>query len=93
MLPPRKAADKVSSPKIASRSRLGRAVKHAIFVPFRQAALRLRRRKHREAGFVISLMRRQRMLPPREAADFVSSPKIASRSRLRRRKAGFVISL
>ena len=49
------AADKVSSPKIASGSRLCRAVKRAIFVPFRQAALRLRRRKLREAGFVINL--------------------------------------
>ena len=39
---------------IASRSRLCRAVKRVIFVPFRQAALRLGRRKRREAAFVIS---------------------------------------
>ena len=37
------------------RLRLGRAVKRAIFVRFRQAALRLGRRKRREAGFVISM--------------------------------------
>ncbi len=52
---PVQAADKVSSPKIASRSRLCRAVKRAIFVPFRQAAWRLGRRKLRKAGFVIIL--------------------------------------
>ena len=44
-----------AAPKIAGRSRLGRAVKRAIFVRFRQAALRLGRRKRRQAGFVISL--------------------------------------
>ena len=44
-----------AAPKIASRSRIGRAVKRAIFVPFHQAALRPGRRKRREAGFVISL--------------------------------------
>ena len=44
-----------AAPKIASGPRLGRAVKRAIFVPFRQAALRPGRRKLREAGFVISL--------------------------------------
>ena len=52
---PCQAADKVGSPKIASRSRLCRAVKRAIFVPFRQAAWRLGRRKLRRAGFVIIL--------------------------------------
>ena len=46
-----------AAPKIAGRSRLGRAVKRAIFVRFRQAALRPGRRKRREAGFVISLDR------------------------------------
>ena len=44
-----------AAPKIASGPRLGRAVKRAIFVPFRQAALRPGRRKLREAGFVIIL--------------------------------------
>ena len=54
--PPLQAADKVSSPrKIASRSRLCRAGKRAIFVPFRQAAWRLGRRELRRAGFVIIL--------------------------------------
>ena len=57
-----------AAPKIASGPRLGRAVKRAIFVPFRQAALRPGRRKLREAGFVIGL--RMPNVSPASGKDF-----------------------